>query len=124
VKQPFGANVDYGTLIKSYAEIEGRLELTGALPRPISGRPDLRRIITSYAERNNLNCRTSLRRLTRLTLGFSKKIENLEATLWLYFAHYNFVRIHGSFRITPAMAAGVIDHLWTIEEMLNAGASS
>jgi hypothetical protein len=78
-------------------------------------------ISTSYAERNNLNCRTFLRRLTRLTLGFSKKVENLIAALWLYLAHYNFVRIHGTLRVTPAMAAGVTDHVWTIEELLNLG---
>lgn len=81
-------------------------------------------ISTSYAERNNLNCQTFLRRLTRLSNGFSKRVEYLVAALWLYFAHYNFVRIHGSLRMTPAMAANVTDHLWTIEEMLTAGAAS
>ncbi len=124
VEQAFGADADYGMLIKSYAERDGVLELVGALPRPISGNPDLEHISTSYAERNNLNCRTFLRRLTRLTNAFSKRVENLAAALWLYFCHYNFVRIHGSLRMTPAMAAGVTDHLWTIEEMLNVGASS
>ena len=121
VERAFGADVDYGMLIKSYAEQDGRLELTGARPRAISGRPDPWQISTSYAERNNLNCRTFLRRLTRLSNGFSKRVENLVAALWLYFAHYNFVRIHGSLRMTPAMAANVTDHLWTIEEMLNSG---
>jgi len=121
VEKAFGANVDYGMLIKSYAEVEGHLELTGAQPRLISGRPDPRHISTSYAERNNLNCRTFLRRLTRLTLGFSKRVENLVAALWLYLAHYNFVRIHGTLRVTPAMAAGVTDHVWDVEELLNAG---
>jgi len=87
VEKAFGANVDYGMLIKSYAEIEGRLELTGALPRPISARPDPRHISTSYAERNNLNCRLFLRRLTRLTNAFCRKVENPVAGLWLYFAH-------------------------------------
>jgi len=124
VEQAFGADCDYGMLIKSYGEIEGQLELIGARPKAISGRPELEHISTSYAERNNLNCRMFLRRLTRLTNGFSKRVENLFAALCLYFAHYNFVRIHGSVRMTPAMAANVTDHLWTIEEMLNAGASS
>ncbi len=101
---------------------DGRMELTGALPRRITGRPDPRHISTSYAERNNLNCRTFMRRLTRLTNGYSKKLENLISALWLYFAHYNFVRIHGTLRMTPAMAANVTDHLWTIEELLNTGA--
>ncbi len=64
-----------------------------------------------------------MRRLTRLTNGYSKKIENLISALWLYFAHYNFVRIHGTLRMTPAMAANVTDLLWTIEELLNAGIS-
>ena len=121
VEQAFGMDCDYGMLIKSYAERDGRLELTGALPRPISGRPEIENISTSYAERNNLNCRTFLRRLTRLTNAFTKRVENLTAALWLYFCHYNFVRVHGSLRVTPAMAAGVTDHLWTTEEMLNAG---
>jgi hypothetical protein len=62
-----------------------------------------------------------MRRLTRLTNAFSKRIENLAAALWLYFSHYNFVRVHGSLRVTPAMAAGVTDHLWTIDELLQAG---
>jgi len=124
VERAFGADVDYGMLIKSYEERDGRLELTGARPKPISGRPDPWHISTSYAERNNLDCRTFLRRLTRLTSGFSKKVENLEAALWLYFTHYNFVRVHGTLRVTPAMAAGVADGVWTIEELLNRGASS
>ena len=64
-----------------------------------------------------------MRRLTRLTNGYSKKMENLIAALWLYFAHYNFVRIRGTLRMTPAMAANVTDHLWTVEELLNAGAA-
>jgi hypothetical protein len=121
VERAFGMDCDYGMLIKSYTERDGRLELAGTQPRPISRRPEIENISTSYAERNNLNCRTFLRRLTRLTNGFSKCLENLIAALWLYFCHYNFVRVHGSLRMTPAMAAGVTDHLWTTEEMLNAG---
>lgn len=124
IERAFGSDVDYGMLIKNYAERDGNLELAGALPKPVSGNPELAHISTSYAERNNLNCRMFLRRLTRLTNGFSKRVENLAAALWLYFCHYNFVRIHGSLRMTPAMAAGVTDNLWTIGEMLNAGASS
>jgi hypothetical protein len=110
-------------LIKSYAEQDGKLELTGERPKPISGHPDSWHISTSYAERNNLNCRTFLRRLTRLTNAFSKRVENLEAALWLYFCHYNCVRIHGPLRVTPCMEAGVTDHVWTIQELLNTGAS-
>jgi len=122
VEQAFGSNVDFGQLIKSYSEVDGRLELTGAQPRPIIGRPKLHHISTSYAERNNLNCRLFLRRLTRLTNGFSRRIENLEAALWVYFAHWNFVRQHTTTRVSPAMAANATDHLWTIGELLNAGA--
>lgn len=122
VERAFGADADYGMLIKSYsADESGQMRLTGALPRPISGRPELENISTSYAERNNLNCRTFLRRLTRLTNAFSKRVENLTAALWLYFAHYNFVRVHGTLGMTPAMAAGITDHLWTTEELLNSG---
>ncbi|HLY59827.1 MAG TPA: IS1 family transposase [Terriglobia bacterium] len=121
VERAFGSEADYGMLIKSYAEHEGYMELTGARPRPVSGRPELENISTSYAERNNLNCRTFMRRLTRLTNAFSKRIENLTAALWIYFSHYNFVRVHGSLRVTPAMAAGVTDHVWEIEELLSVG---
>jgi len=124
VEQAFGSHVDFGMLIKSYAERDGRLELAGAQPRPIIGRPKLAHISTSYAERNNLNCRLFLRRLTRLTNAFSRRVENLEAALWIYFAHWNFVRIHTTLRVTPAMEANVTDHLWATEELLNTGASS
>jgi hypothetical protein len=123
VERAFRMDCDYGMLIKSYAEPDGRLELTGTQSRPISGRPEIENISTSYAERNNLNCRTFLRRLTRLSNGFSKKVENLVAALWLYFAHYNMVRVHGSLGVTPAMAASLTDHLWTTEQLLNAGAT-
>jgi hypothetical protein len=121
IERAFGSEVDYGMLIKSYAERDGYLELVDARPRPVAGHPALEHISTSYAERNNLNCRTFMRRLTRLTNAFSKRVENLAAALWLYFSHYNFVRVHGSLRVTPAMAAGVTDHIWSIEEMLANG---
>jgi transposase-like protein len=122
LEQAFGADVDYGMLIKSYKEEDGSLVLAGAPPRPICGSPEMAHISTSYAERNNLNRRTFLRRLTRPTNAFNKRVENLVAALRLYLCHYNFVRVHGSLRMTPAMAAGVTDHLWSVEEMLNAGA--
>jgi IS1 family transposase/transposase-like protein len=121
VERAFGADVDFGMLIKSYSERDGRLELTGAQPRPMIGRPKIAHISTSYAERNNLNCRLFVRRLTRLTNAFSRRIENLEAALWIYFAHWNFCRQHTTLRVSPCMEAGVTDHLWTIEELLNAG---
>lgn len=93
VERAFSADCDDGMLIKSYAERDGRLEFTGVLPKPMSGQPEIQNISTSYTERNSLNCRTFLRRLTRLTNAFSKRVENLERALWLYSAHYNFVRV-------------------------------
>ena len=84
----------------------------------------MQHISTSYVERNNLNCRLFLRRLTRLTNAFSRRSDNLEAALWVYFAHWNFVRIHTTLRVTPAMEANVTDHVWTINEMLNCGGSA
>lgn len=84
----------------------------------------MNRISTSHIERQNLTLRMSLRRMTRLTNAFSKKFDNLKAALNLHFAYYNFCRIHGSLRITPAMKAGITGHIWTIEEILNFGDNS
>lgn len=81
------------------------------------GEPDFWQISTSYVERQNLTMRMNMRRFTRLTNAFSKKVENLRAAVALYFAHYNFVRIHSSLHVTPAMEAGVSDHLWTIADL-------
>ena len=77
-------------------------------------------ICTSHVERSNLTMRTFIRRMTRLCLGFSKKLVNLKATVALYFAWYNFVRIHGSLKVTPAMEAGITDHVWTLGELIGA----
>lgn len=87
---------------------------------PVIGRPDPNKICTSHVERQNLTMRMQIRRFTRLTNAFSKKWENHYAALSLYFAYYNFVRIHSSIRVTPAMEAGITDHVWPIEEMLPA----
>jgi len=84
----------------------------------IAGNPDQAHISTSFSERQNLTMRMSMRQFTRLTNGFSKKVENLKAAVSLHFAHYDFVRLHKSLRITPAMAAGVSDKLWTLEELV------
>lgn len=81
---------------------------------------DLYSVCTSHEERNNLTIRTFMRRFTRLSLGFSKKLENLAAAVAMHVAHYNFCRIHGSLRTTPAMAAEVVDELWTIEDLYDA----
>jgi IS1 family transposase len=126
VHTSLGTRVDFAQLVKVYASTrdgEQRYspsEVVGTIPLPRWGQPRLRRICTSHVERQNLTMRMQIRRLTRLTNAFSKKWENLRAALVLHFAHYNFVRIHGALRVTPAMASGVTDHVWTIGELLSA----
>ena len=116
--------VSYGQLIKVYSsprEGEQRYspgEVVEAVPVRIFGKPDPRRICTSHIERQNLSIRTSMRRMTRLTLGFSKKWENLDYAYALWFAYYNFCRVHRSLRVTPAMESGITDHIWTIAELI------
>ena len=124
VELSFGANVDNGQVVKTY-EAEaigpGRYsppKVIAAERFVIAGRPQIDRISTSYVERNNLTMRMQMRRFTRLTNAFSKKLENLKAAVALHFAHFNFVRIHSSLRVTPAMAAGVTDHLWSIQDLI------
>jgi len=82
------------------------------------GRPDPRHISTSFVERQNLTIRTAIRRFTRLTNAFSKKLDNHKAACALHFAYYNFCRIHKSLRVTPAMEAGITDHVWSVRELL------
>jgi hypothetical protein len=82
------------------------------------GNPDPQHISTSYVERQNLTMRMSMRRFTRLTNAFSKKLENHEHMLAIYFLYYNFCRVHQTIRVTPAMEAGISNHVWTIEEMV------
>jgi IS1 family transposase len=122
----FGNDIDYAMLVKLYGadkrEKEARYspaQCLGAVPTVINGRPDRKHISTSYAERQNLTMRMSMRRFTRLTNAFSKKVENHGHALALYFMYYNFCRIHQSLRVTPAMAAGVSDHVWEISEVVN-----
>ncbi|MBI5282317.1 MAG: DDE-type integrase/transposase/recombinase [Candidatus Solibacter usitatus] len=124
VEDAFGCDIDYLMLVKIYgASPDGEkryspVECLGCKREPISGNPDPKHISTSQVERQNLTMRMSMRRFTRLTNGFSKKIENHVAALAVYFMHYNFVRIHQTLRVTPAMAAGVTDHLWSVEDMV------
>src|SRR5208283_137211 len=99
----------------------GPPRVIGATPTPITGNPDFAHISTSYIERQNLTIRMQARRFTRLTNAFSKKLENLKAQVALHFAHYNFVRIHETLRCTPAMAAGLTDRLWDLEDLLTRG---
>lgn len=127
VEDSFGGNIDYAMLIKLYGEApemqnEHRYspaECTGCRKEIIAGNPDFKHVSTSYVERQNLTIRMSIRRFTRLTNAFSKKITNHECAVALHFMHYNFARIHKTLRITPAMAAGLCDRVWTLEEIAN-----
>ena len=126
IRSAFGEHVRYGVLIKNYENPEsGRYappEICDADYRPQWGiEPEQRfTICTSHVERNNLTIRTLIKRFTRLSLGFSKKLPNLQAAVALHVAHYNFCRRHRTLRRTPAMAAGVIDRLWTINDLYDA----
>ncbi len=116
--------VDYGMLIKVYAQpADGErryspAEVVEAQPKTILGDPDKKKICTSHVERQNLTMRMQIRRLTRLTNAFSKKWENHWAALCLHFAWYNFVRVHSSLRVTPAMEAGITTRTWELSELL------
>jgi IS1 family transposase len=125
VERAFGADVDYGQAVKFY-EAEpigpGRYSpprVVRSERTVINGNPNVDHISTSLIERQNLTMRMSMRRFTRLTNGFSKKVENMKAAVSLHFAHYNFVRIHRTLRVTPAMAAAVSDRLWSLEELVD-----
>lgn len=89
-----------------------------AAPEFLAGSPDPEHISTSFVERSNLSMRMGMRRFTRLTNGFSKKVENYGHMVALYFMHFNFCRVHKTLRVTPAMEAGLSDHVWTIDELL------
>lgn len=124
VEDAFGADVDYAMLQKIYGapdEPEKRYspaKCIGADMKVISGDPDPKHISTSFVERQNLTMRMSMRRFTRLTNGFSKKLENHAYAVALYFMYYNFCRVHQTLRVTPAMEAGIANHVWSIEEMI------
>jgi IS1 family transposase len=124
VDYAFGGDIDYSMLIKIYGapeEPEKRYspaQWVGSERRTISGNPDRKHVSTSYVERQNLTMRMCMRRFTRLTNGFSKKLENHIAAVSLHFMYYNFVRIHQTLRVTPAMAAGVTDRAWEISDIV------
>jgi len=124
VEDAFGADIDYSQLVKIYAtpqENQTRYSPAkhlGSEKKIISGNPDKSKISTSYVERQNLTMRMGMRRFTRLTNGFSKKVENLAHAVSLHFMYYNFCRIHQSLRVTPAMEAGVTSKLWEIEDIV------
>lgn len=126
VEKSFGRNVDFAQLVKVYGGDEETREryspsdIVSAYPTKIMGEPKVVGISTSYIERQNLTMRMQMRRFTRLTNAFSKKLANLKAAVALHFAHYNLMRIHSSLRVTPAMQAGIPDHVWTWDELLSA----
>lgn len=126
VQDCFGRQVDYAMLDKIYSmpprEGQARYspaECCGTKKKKIIGNPDMGQVSTSFVERQNLTMRMSMRRMTRLTNAFSKKIENQGHAVALHFMHYNFARIHQTLRVTPAMEAGIADHVWSLEEIAN-----
>jgi IS1 family transposase len=125
VEDAFGSDIDYAQLVKIYGEapeaFKGRYspaDCVGARKDRITGNPDMKHVSTSYVERQNLNIRMGNRRMTRLTNAFSKKAENHAHMMSIYFMYYNFVRIHQTLRVTPAMAAGVTPKLWELGDMV------
>jgi len=125
MEDTFGAAVDYAMLVKMYGPSEGNQQerrystgqCTGAIKGTVSGNPNEAHVSTSFVERQNLTMRMSMRPFTRLTNGFSKKIENHEHAIAIHYMYYNFGRIHKTLRVTPAMEAGVADHVWTLEDI-------
>jgi IS1 family transposase len=121
----FDGDVDYSILVKLYGNESATGEqryspqkCIGTRLDVVSGEPDLDHASTSFVERSNLTLRMGSRRFTRLTNAFSKKIENLEYAVAIHFMHYNFCRVHSTIKTTPAMAAGIADHVWTLDEMV------
>jgi IS1 family transposase len=127
VEKAFGGDVDYGQIVKTYGtqEVNGTRrysppEFVSCEKKVINGAPDCDLISTSYVERLNATTRHHMRRLTRLTLAFSKKLENFEAAVGLHFAYYNFVNRHNTLRCTPAMAAGITSSFWKVGDLVEA----
>ena len=125
VEGAFGSDVDYAILHKIYGNSpessKGKYspaECIGTQKHRIEGEPDAKHVSTSYVERQNLTMRMAMRRFTRLTNAFSKKLENHVHALALYFVHYNWIRIHKSLRVSPAMAANITDHLWDWKDII------
>jgi hypothetical protein len=127
VEGAFGADVDFAQLVKIYGEPTGKTtperryspgECCGTRKRRVEGYPDIAHVSTSYVERQNLTMRMHMRRFTRLTNAFSKNVENHAYAVALHMMYYNFVRIHKTLRVSPAMAAGVSDRLWEINDIV------
>jgi IS1 family transposase len=130
IRRAFLGHADYAQLFKVFASEtnagRGRYsppKMIGNEKEVLLGNPDPEHISTSFVERQNLSVRMECRRFTRLTNAFSKKLANLKASVALHYAHYNFVRVHRTLRCTPAMAAGVTDRLWSVEELINEAAT-
>ena len=125
VEKAFGGDIDYSMLKKLYSNQIGNNaeqryssgQCCGSVRGTVCGNPDEKHISTSHVERQNLTMRMGMRRFTRLTNGFSRKVENLECAVALHFMYYNFARIHKTLRVTPAMEAGISDRVWTLEEI-------
>ncbi len=123
VEDGFGSDIDYAMLVKIYGKPQEEIryspaECLGCDTHVITGNPDPEHVSTSYVERQNLTMRMSMRRFTRLTNGHSKKIANHCHAIAIHYMYYNFCRIHQSLRVTPAMEAGVTDHVWSIVEVV------
>jgi IS1 family transposase len=125
VEQAFGNDIDYAMLVKLYSSDRGEgevryspAECTGCRAMPLIGKPKRQHISTSFVERQNLTMRMNMRRFTRLTNAFSKKVDNHQWAIALHYMHYNFCRVHQTLRVTPAMEAGIADHVWSIEEIV------
>jgi IS1 family transposase len=124
VEGAFGGEIDYAILIKTYESSQEETRYSPAVctsceRKGIIGRPNPKHVSTSFVERQNLSMRMGMRRFTRLTNAFSKKVENHAHSVALYFMHYNFCRVHQTLRVTPAMEAGIADHIWSVEEMVS-----
>jgi hypothetical protein len=128
IEQSFGADVDYDQIVKVYVHDDsqhperkyGAPHFASAVRRPIAGDPDMELVSTSHVERLNATTRLHVKRLSRLTLAFSKKLDNFKAAVALHFAYYNFVKRHGTLRCTPAMAAGVEKDFWNVGDLVEA----
>jgi len=124
IEEVLGADIDYAMLVKLYgSDAEGEKRYSppvsiGPERTPIMGRPDPKHISTRYVERQDLTVRMGLRRFTRLANAFSKKLENHACAVSLHFMYYNFARVHQTLKTSPAVAAGVTDHVWSVEEMV------
>lgn len=124
VEGAFGCEIDYAMLIKVYGASQDETRYSPAeciecVTNIVTGAPAVKHISTSYIERQNLTMRMGMRRFTRLTNGFSKKVENHAHAIALHFMHYNFCRVHQTLRVTPAMEAGIADHIWSLEEVVS-----